>query len=170
MTKSVNYFSAKRYIDRYGLDIRGIRICTVVRHGPVTGMTGMIGDLMVSLPAVGQPVSMQFHQDAPYLMIHAEDAAEIFLRVALAENLNHRVYISGGTLATFKDMANTVLTFISEANITTGDQSVPHVYLVDNSRMPTDIGYEIAPLRQGVLDHKNDARAEAGIAPIAGQA
>ena len=170
MTKSVNDFSAKRYIDRYGLDIRGIRICTVFGHGRVTGMTGMIGGLMVSLPAVGQPVSMQFHQDEPSPMIHAEDAAEIFVRVALAETLNHRVYISGGTLATIKDMADTVRSFIPEANITTGDQSVPHVYLVDNSRMLADIGYEIAPLRQRVLEHINDARAEAGIAPIAGQA
>ena len=60
MTKSVNDFSAKRYADRYGLDLRGIRICTVFGHGRVTGMTGMIGGLMVSLPAIGQPVAMPF--------------------------------------------------------------------------------------------------------------
>ena len=168
MTKSVNDFSAKRYIDRYGLDLRGIRICTVFGHGRVTGMTGMIGGLMVSLPAIGQPVSMRFHQDEPSPMIHAEDAAEIFVRAALAENLNHPVYISGGNLATIKDMADTVRSFIPDAQITTGDQSVPHVYLVDNSRMLADIGYEIAPLQTRVLDHINDARAEAGLEPIAG--
>ena len=53
MTKSVNDFSARRYSDLYGLDLRGIRICTVFGHGRVTGMTGMIGGLMVSLPAIG---------------------------------------------------------------------------------------------------------------------
>ena len=169
MTKTVNDFAAKRYTDRYGLDIRGIRICTVFGHGRVTGMTGMIGGLMVSLPAVGQPVSMAFHQDELSPMIHAEDAAEIFVRATLSERLNHRVYISGGTLATIKDMADTVRSFIPEANITTGDQSIPHVYLVDNSRMLADIGYEIAPLRQRVLDHINDARAEAGMDPITKQ-
>ena len=168
MTKSVNDFSAKRYIDRYGLDLRGIRICTVFGHGRVTGMTGMIGGLMVSLPAIGQPVSMPFHQDEPSPMIHAEDAAEIFVRAALAGTLNHRVYISGGSLATIKDMADTVRSIIPDANITTGDQAVPHVYLVDNSRMLADIGYEIAPLRQRVRDHINDARAEAGLEPIVG--
>ncbi len=168
MTKSVNDFSARRYIDRYGLDLRGIRICTVFGHGRVTGMTGMIGGLMVSLPAIGQPVSMPFHEDEPSPMIHAEDAAEIFVRAALAETLNHRVYISGGSLATIKDMADTVRSFIPEADISTGEQSVPHVYLVDNSRMLADIGYEIAPLRRRVLDHINDARAEAGMEPITG--
>ena len=169
MTKTVNDFAAKRYNDRYGLDIRGIRICTVFGHGRVTGMTGMIGGLMVSLPAVGQPVSMAFHQDELSPMIHAEDAAEIFVRAALAERLNHRVYISGGNLASIKDMADAVRSFIHDAQITTGDQSVPHVYLVDNSRMLADIGYEIAPLRQRVLEHINDARAEAGMDPITRQ-
>ena len=168
MTKSVNDFSAKRYADRYGLDLRGIRICTVFGHGRVTGMTGMIGGLMVSLPAIGQPVAMPFDEAELSPMIHAEDAAEIFVRAVLAGQLNHRVYISGGNLATIKDMADTVRSIIPDAQITTGDQKVPHVYLVDNSRMLADIGYEIAPLRRRVLDHINDARAEAGMDSITG--
>ena len=168
MTKSVNDFSAKWYADRYGLDLRGIRICTVFGHGRVTGMTGMIGGLMVSLPAIGQPVAMPFDEAELSPMIHAEDAAEIFVRAVLAGQLNHRVYISGGNLATIKDMADTVRSIIPDAQITTGDQKVPHVYLVDNSRMLADIGYEIAPLRRRVLDHINDARAEAGMDSITG--
>ena len=83
MTKAANDFAAGKYIDRYGLDLRGVRICTVFGHGRVTGMTGIIGGLMMSLPAVGKPISMPFHQDEPSPMIHAEDAAEIFVRAAL---------------------------------------------------------------------------------------
>ena len=101
-------------------------------------------------------------------MIHAEDAAEIFVRTALAEKLNHPVYISGGSMCTIKDMADIVRDIIPGAEITTGDQLVPHVYNVDNSRMLADIGYEIAPLRQRILDHINDARTEAGLESIAG--
>ncbi len=168
MTKAANDFSARKYTERYGLDLRGIRICTVFGHGRMTGMTGMIGGLMVSLPAIGQPVSMPFHQDELSPMIHAEDAAEIFVRVALSEKLNHRIYISGGHLATIKDMADAVRSFIPDAQITTGDQAVPHIYLVDNSRMLADIGYEIAPLEVRVLEHINDARQEAGLPPIRG--
>lgn len=168
MTKSVNDFAARRYRELYGLDLRGIRICTVFGHGRVTGATGMIGGLLASLPAVGQPVALPFHQDEPSPMIHAEDAAEIFVRAALAGELNHPTYISGGALATIKDMADLVRGFIPEANITTGDRTVPHIYLVDNSRMLADLGYEIAPLRQRVLDHINDARAEANLPPLAG--
>ena len=165
MTKAANDFAARKYSDRYGLDLRGVRICTVFGHGRVTGM---IGGLMMSLPAVGQPVTMAFHPEELSPMIHAEDAAEIFVRAALSEGLNHRVYISGGHLATIRDMADIVRSYIPDARITMGDQAVPHVYLVDNSRMLADIGYELAPLAVRILEHINDAREEEGLPPISG--
>ena len=168
MTKVANDFSAAKYTDRYGLDLIGIRVCTVFGHGRVTGMTGMVGGLMISLPAVGQPVSMRFHPDEPSPMIHAEDAAEIFVRAALSDRLNHRTYISGGNLATIREVADIVRSFIPDAQITMGEDAVPHVYLVDNSRMLADIGYELAPLRTRVLEHINDAKQEAGLPPISG--
>ena len=166
MTKAANDFAAGRYSERYNMDIRGVRICTVVGHGRVTGMTGMIGGLMMSLPAIGKPVTMQFDPNEASPMIHAEDAAEIFVQVSLSNNLQHPIYISGGHLATIQDIANIVKEYIPEAQITTGDRPVPHVYLVDNSRMLSDIGYEMAPLRVRVLEHMNDARVEAGLPPL----
>ena len=166
MTKAANDFAAGRYRERYNMDIRGVRICTVFGHGRVTGMTGMIGGLMMSLPAIGKPVTMQFDPNEASPMIHAEDAAEIFVQVSLSNNLQYPIYISGGHLATIQDIANIVKEYMPEAQITTGDRPVPHVYLVDNSRMLSDIGYEMAPLRVRVLEHMNDARAEAGLPPL----
>ena len=166
MTKAANDFAAGRYRERYDMDIRGVRICTVFGHGRVTGMTGMIGGLMMSLPAIGRPVTMQFDPNEASPMIHAEDAAEIFVQVSMGNNLQHPIYISGGHLATIQDIANIVKEYVPEAQITTGDRPVPHVYLVDNSRMLSDIGYEMAPLRVRVLEHMNDARAEAGLPPL----
>ena len=162
MTKATNDFAAARYRDLYGLDLRGIRICTVFGHGRVTGMTGMIGGLMVSLPAVGKPIDLPFHRDELSPMIHAEDAAQIFVRAALAERLNHPVYISGGHLCSVGDMIDIVRDIIPDARITTGERRVPHIYLVDNSRMLADIGYEIAPLDVRIQEHIDDARQEAG--------
>ncbi|MCH2317215.1 MAG: NAD(P)-dependent oxidoreductase [SAR202 cluster bacterium] len=166
MTKSANDFSASAYRQRFDLDIRGVRICTVFGHGRVTGMTGMIGGLLASLPAIGEPIDLPFHPDEASSMIHAEDAAEIFVRITLADNLNHPVYISGGHLCSVADMADQVRTFIPDAKITTGDQRVPHVYLVDNSRMLADIGYELAPLSLRIKEHINDARREAGMPSV----
>ena len=64
------------------------------------------------------------------------------------------------------DMADIVRDIIPDARITTGERRVPHIYRVDNSRMLADIGYEIAPLRTRILQHINDARNEAGLAPV----
>ena len=168
MTKAVNDFAARKYIDQFSMDIRGVRIATVFGHGRVTGMTGMIGGLLMSLPAVGKPIDLPFHHDEASAMIHAEDAAEIFVRIALSDSLKHNVYLSGGHLATAGEMADIVRGFIPDAKITTGDLFVPHVYLVDNSRMLADIGYEMAPLRVRILEHINDARREAGLPTIEG--
>ena len=168
MTKAVNDFSARTYIDQFGLDLRAVRISTVFGHGRVTGMTGMIGGLLMSLPAVGKPVDLPFHRDEASSMIHAEDAAEIFVRIALSDGLKHNVYLSGGHLATAGEMADIVRGLIPDAKITTGDRFVPHVYLVDNSRMLADIGYEMAPLRVRILEHINDARREADLPAIEG--
>ncbi len=166
MTKAANDFAAARYSELYGMDLCGIRICTVFGHGRITGMTGMIGGLMISLPAVGDPIDLPFHRDELSPMIHAEDAAEIFVRAALAERLNHPTYISGGHLCSVGDMADIVRRIIPEARITTGERRVPHIYRVDNSRMLADIGYEIAPLELRIRDHINDARREAGMGQI----
>ncbi|GIT69489.1 MAG: hypothetical protein Ct9H300mP27_05930 [Chloroflexota bacterium] len=95
-----------------------------------------------------------------------ENAAEIFVQVSPSNNLQHPIYISGGHLAPIQDIANIVKEYIPEAQITTGDRPVPHVYLVDNSPMLSDIGYEMAPLRVRVLEHMNDARVEAGLPPL----
>jgi nucleoside-diphosphate-sugar epimerase len=166
MTKAANDFSSGKYRSNFDMDIRGVRICTVFGHGRVTGMTGMIGGLLMSLPAVGKPVSMDFDSEEQSSMIHAEDAAEIFVQVAMSSQLNHPVYISGGHLATIRDMADIVKSIIPEAEITMGGRPIPHVYKVDHSRMLADIGYEMAPLRTRVLEHINEARLEAGLNPI----
>ena len=81
--------------------------------------------------------------------------AEIFVRAILSDSLCHPVYISGGHLATVGEMAGIVREFIPHAEITFGDRPVPHVYLVDNSRMLADMNYELPPLRDRIRDHIN---------------
>ena len=163
MTKAVNDFAAAKYRDLYGLDLRGIRICTVFGHGRFTGMTGLIGGLLMTNPAGGKPIHIPSDPSEPSPMIYVDDAAEIFVRAILSDSLRHPVYISGGHLATVGEMADTVREFIPNAQITFGNRPVPHVYLVDNSRMLADMNYELPPLRDRIRDHINEARKELGI-------
>ena len=169
-TKAVNDFTAARYRERWGLDLRGIRICTVFGHGRTTGLTGMIGGLLISRTAVGLPVEIPVDPAEASSMIYVEDAAEIFTRAVLGGELRSPVYNTGGHLATVREVADMVAEIIPGAKFTFGEARVPHVYLVDNSRMLRDIGYELPPLRQRVLDHVNTARAEAGLDPVSAPA
>ena len=172
MTKVANEFAAQHYARRFGLDICGIRICSVFGHGRALGITGLIGGGLISLPAVGKPVELPIDPEVAMPLIYVEDAAEIFVRAALSDSLKSPVYISGGHLATLGELADLVRGLIPDARITLGEGSIPHIYLVDSSRMLRDIGYELPPLRGRVLDHINEAREEAGLRPIkdAGQA
>ncbi len=169
-TKAVNDFTAARYRERWGLDLRGIRICTVFGHGRTTGLTGMIGGLLISRPAIGLPIDLPVDPAEASSMIYVEDAAEIFTRAVLSGDLHSPVYNTGGHLATVREVAELVAEIIPGAKFTFGEARVPHVYLVDNSRMLRDIGYELPPLRQRVLDHVNVARAEAGLGPVSAPA
>ncbi|MFQ5893423.1 MAG: NAD-dependent epimerase/dehydratase family protein [Nitrospinota bacterium] len=163
MTKVANDFSAASYSRRYGLDIRGIRICTVFGHGRTTGATGLIGGLLISNPAVGKSVELPFRREEPLSMINVEDAAELFVRTALSDALRHPLYLTGGHLTTLGEMADLVRSFIPHASITLGEATRPHVHLVDNSLMLADIGYEMPPLRRRILDQINEARLESNI-------
>ena len=165
-TKAVNDFTAERYRRNWDLDLCGIRICTVFGHGRATGLTGLIGGALISRPAVGLPVEVPVDPAEASAMIYVDDAAEVFVRVVLSGTLQSPVYITGGHLATLEEMAETVTELVPGAKITLGEAKVPHVYLVDNSRMLRDIGYELPPFRQRVLDHVNAARAEAGLDPV----
>ena len=166
-TKAVNDFTAERYRRNWGLDLCGIRICTVFGHGRATGLTGLIGGALISRPAVGLPVEVPVDPAEASAMIYVDDAAEVFVRAVLGGTLPSPVYITGGHLATLEEVAETVTELVPGAKITLGEAIVPHVYLVDNSRMLRDIGYELPPFRQRVLDHVNAARAEAGLDPVA---
>ncbi|MBI4307890.1 MAG: NAD(P)-dependent oxidoreductase [Chloroflexi bacterium] len=168
MTKLANEFAARKYTERCGLDLRGIRICPTLGHGRTAGPAGPVIGLLISYPAVGKPIDIPFSAAQPYLMIHVEDAAEIFVRVALADGLRHPVYNTGGYQIRIGDIAELVKEFIPDARITMGSRPAPGMYLVENSRLMTDVDYVLPPLRVRILDHINEARSEAGLQPIKG--
>ncbi len=165
-TKAATDFTAAHYRTRWGLDLRSIRICTVFGHGRSTGLTGLIGGDLISRPSVGLPVEVPVDPNEASAMIYVDDAAEIFVRAVLSSHLNNPIYNTGGHLSTVGEMASIVADLVPDAKITLGTARVPHVYLVDDSRMLADIRYTLPPLRQRVLDHVNTARAEAGLDPV----
>ena len=166
LTKLANDFSAGQYIKKFNLDLRGVQICTVFGYGRVRGMTGLIGGLLMTNPAIGQSVEIPADPSEASPMIYVDDVAEIFVRLLFSKELKHYRYLSGGHLATLGEMADIVKEYLPDADITLGTGKVPHIYLVDNSNLVADIGYELAPMKECILAHINEARESVGLASI----
>ena len=108
--------------------------------------------------------------DWKFSTILSDEVGE-FTRLALrAESSPHSAYNLGGPPVTLKDFAASVKKYIPDAQITFGDQpedcELP--WKVNCDRAKEDFGFRVMSVDEAVLKHINEARAEAGMPPIAG--
>jgi hypothetical protein len=97
-----------------------------------------------------------------------EDCAEQLVRLVLKPQLSYFAYNSGGHSVSAEEFAGKVRHWLPDAEITF-DESKPSTPLVDDldgSRMIEETGFTPRPLQEGILAHINEARAEAGLAPV----
>lgn len=166
-TKSLNDHMARRYVEMYGLDPVCLRLAFAFGHGRA-GVANVWPSAFASNPALGQPASLPRNPQQKYCMIYVDDAAEILCKLALQERLAHHVYLSGGYTVTVEQLAQLVKKFIPDAQFAydgkAGDHS--YVYLLDNSRLRSELDFSLPPIETRVLDHINEARREAGLATL----
>ena len=81
----------------------------------------------------------------------------------------HSAYNLGGPPVTLRDFAAAVKKYIPDADITFGDESedceLP--WKVSCERAKEDFGFTLMSIEEAVLKHINEARAEAGMEPLA---
>ena len=58
--------------------------------------------------------------------------------------------------------------YLPDAQVGYGDRTMLFTYMFDHGRAKRDLGWDMPPLEQRVLDHINEARTEAGLQPIVG--
>ena len=158
MCKIFNEFQAEQYIKNYGMSITGIRPANVTGPDKVRGSTDHVK--CVTLPARGEPVNFPW-KSLMRLPIHAEDIAEAFVRVTLADSTSYPIYNSGGTPISMGDLADLVRGYIPDAQITFDDEDGLEEsgnYLVDNSRLLQEFELEYVPFPTRVLEIINDIR------------
>ena len=108
------------------------------------------------------------HHATKAIFIYREDVAELFIRMCQAETLKHFAYNSGGHACSFEELASIVKEFIPEAQFSFGEP-IEHAiapFLVSDQRAVKEFGFKRRDLRQGILDHINEARKEANLPPI----
>ena len=161
--KIFNEFQARKYIKNYGMSITGVRPANVTGPDKVRGSTDHVQ--LITEAARGAPVHLP-KKGYMRLLIHVEDIAEVFARVALADAPRHPIYNSGGIPISLGELADLVREFLPDAKITfaqEGGREESGNYLVDNSRLRKEFGIEYPPLRTRVREIINDVRRQEGL-------
>jgi nucleoside-diphosphate-sugar epimerase len=168
VNKIINEWQADDYRRAYGMTI------TCIRPANVTGPDKKFGSIdhvnCMCQPARGNSVTFP-HADAMRCVIHVEDMAEAFARVALVDKPKHTTYNSGGAPISMGELAAIVKEFLPNADIIfkeqTGGRAISGNFMIDNRRLVEEFGLQYAPLRQRVKEVINDIRRGEGLPPVA---
>ncbi len=164
VNKIMNEWQAHDYRRAYGMTI------TCIRPANVTGPDKRFGSIdhvnCMCQPARGKAIEFP-HADAMRCVIHVEDMAEVFARVALSDKPTHTTYNSGGTPVSMGELAGAVREYLPDAKITfkeqTGGRAISGNFLIDNRRLIEEFGLQYKPLRQRVREVINDIRKGEGL-------
>jgi UDP-glucose 4-epimerase len=165
--KILNEFMAQKYVQKHGISIACARPPIVFGHGRKRGSL-LWAETFVSLPAIGEPVSLPFPAETRDCWVYVDDCAEQLVRLALKPKLAHFAYNSTACSVSAREFANLVRHWLPEAEISF-DESKPSTPLVDEldgSRLIEEIDFTPRPLRASILAHINEARMAASLPPL----
>jgi len=162
-----NEFMAKKYMERYGMTIPGLRIAVVGGPGRKTGLSAWASSYADG-PALGKPVEIPFRSNQRTLITYVDDAAEIFTRFCFAETLKHPVYNSCAYAVSLQELADAVKKFLPEAKIEFNEKAPdqPLIYNWSSERLEKELDFKLPPLEEMVRKHINEVRRSAGLTAI----
>jgi nucleoside-diphosphate-sugar epimerase len=133
----------------------------VFGHGRVTGRSSAMSRL-ISAAAVGEAFECEVAAAQVSPVIHANDVAEIMVRICFAQDLQLPVYSGLNKPASVRDAVDAVRRYLPDADIRFADDalSYPTIKHVDCSRLEQAIDYKLPLYEKSVLDYINEARAE----------
>ena len=169
--KQFNEAMAVRYADQFGMTISAVRPAIVFGPGRRLGHVGHAQ--LINEPALGNPIRLAADPEAKAAVVHVDDVAELFFRLATAQTINHAAYLTGGHVVSYSDLAGLVRQFVPTAEISFDpppDRGPDYGYGLsfdyDHSRAKAEFGYTLPPLADRVLDGINGSRAMQGLAPL----
>lgn len=149
--KVFNEWQAKEYREKHGMCITGIRAAHVAGIDKIIGTVDHVQCIVN--PALGQVATLDY-RDRMRCVIHADDMAEVFVRVALADKPQHDIYNSGGESLSLGQIAEMVRRVIPEADIRfqhdTGGMERSGGYRYDNQRLVSEFGIRFMPYQDRV--------------------
>ncbi len=175
LAKQMSEMLADQYGKLFGISFTALRPHIGYGHGGQTPLLIKQFCDLVSLPAVGKPFSVSADGTNTVSLTAADDVATLSRVLIKMPSSPHSAYNVGGPPTNMRDVAKVVKKLIPDAKIEFGkDPPAPDKgktgipWILSCERARKDLGFEVLPLEQAVLIHANDARTEAGLAPIPG--
>jgi nucleoside-diphosphate-sugar epimerase len=162
--KILDEFMARKFIEKYDVSIACTRPAVVFGHGRKRGSV-LWAEAFATEPALGRVAKLPFSRRSRDTWIYKDDCAEQLVRLAFRPSLSSFAYNNGGASVTAEELAATVRHWLPDARFEF-DESKPTTPLIDRQdgmRLATEIDFKPRALLEGVREHINEARVQAGL-------
>lgn len=160
LMKLVNNSLAERYTTTYGVQIIKVHSTAVIGPGNTA-----FSRHMIQLPALGKPGLANWPASGPRNIVGVSDIAQLYTKLALADEVRHDTYMGTGPSPTGSELAAIVKKYLPDAQISFDEKARIPAWNFDNSRAVKEFDWKIQSVEEMVLDEINGTREAAGSAP-----
>ena len=161
LMKLLNNGLAERYARTFGIQIVKVHSTAVIGPGNTA-----FSRQMIQQPALGKPGYANWPSAAPRNIVGVADIAQLYAKIALAGGVRHDTYMGTGPSPTGREIADIVIKYLPDAQISFDEKARVAAWNFDNSRAVKEFDWKIQPVDDMVLDEINGTRQAAGWAAL----
>ena len=161
LMKLLNNGLAERYAKTFGIQIVKVHSTAVIGPGNTA-----FSRRMIQQPALSKPGYANWPSAAPRNIVGVADIAELYAKIALADQVKHDAYMGTGPAPTGREIADIVIKYLPGAEISFDEKARIPAWNFDNSRAVKEFAWKIQSVKEMILDEINGTRAAAGLAPV----
>ena len=161
LMKLLNNGLAERYTKTYGIQIIKVHSAAVIGPGNTA-----FSRQMIQLPALGKPGYANWPASGPRNIVGVSDIAQLYTKMALADEVKHDTYMGTGPAPTGQELADFAKKYLPNAEITFDEKARVPAWNFDNSRAVKEFNWKIQPVEDMVLEEINGTRQAAGLALV----
>ena len=161
LMKLLNNAMAERYTKTYGVQIVKVHTAAVIGPGNTAFSKRMIQD-----PALGKPGFGNWPSAGPRNIVGVSDIAELYARMALADEVTQDSYMGTGPTPTGLELATLVKKYLPGTEITFDEKARVPAWNFDNSTTVKEFSWKIQSVEEMVLNEINGTRTAAGLPAV----
>jgi nucleoside-diphosphate-sugar epimerase len=159
--KLVNNAMAERYAKTYGIQIVKVHSAAVIGPGNTA-----FSRRMIQFPALGKPGLGNWPSSGPRNIVGVSDIAQLYTKIALADEVQHDTYMGTGPSPTGREIADIVKKYLADAEISFDEKARVPAWNFDNSRAVREFKWKIQSVEEMVVAEINGTRKAAGLPPV----